>query len=28
MGIPLLILSIFFIVYGIRKKRWRLGVNP
>jgi hypothetical protein len=27
MGIPLLILSIFFIVYGIRKKRGRLGVN-
>ena len=27
MGIPLLILSIFFIVYGIRKKRLRPGVN-
>ena len=27
MGIPLLILSIFFIVYGIRKKRCRSGVN-
>jgi hypothetical protein len=27
MGIPLFILSIFFIVYGIRKKRGRLGVN-
>ena len=27
MGIPLLILSIFFIVYGIREKRGRSGVN-
>jgi hypothetical protein len=27
MGIPLLILSIFFIVYGIRKKRVKSGVN-
>jgi hypothetical protein len=27
MGIPLLILSIFFIVYGIREKKGRLGVN-
>jgi hypothetical protein len=27
MGIPLLILSIFFIVYGIRKKRQKSGVN-
>jgi hypothetical protein len=27
MGIPLLILSIFFIIYGIRKKRRRSGVN-
>jgi hypothetical protein len=27
MGIPLLILSIFFILYGIRKIRWRLGAN-
>ncbi len=26
-GIPLLILSIFFIVYGIREKKGRLGVN-
>jgi len=26
-GITLLILSIFFIVYGIREKRGRLGVN-
>jgi len=28
MGIPLLILSIFFIVYGIRKKNVKSGVNP
>jgi hypothetical protein len=28
MGIPLLILSIFFIVYGIKKKRQKSGVNP
>ena len=28
MGIPLLILSIFFIVYGIRGKRVKSGVNP
>jgi hypothetical protein len=27
MGIPLLILSIFFIVYGIKKKRQKSGVN-
>jgi hypothetical protein len=27
MGIPLLILSIFFIVYGIREKRQKSGVN-
>jgi hypothetical protein len=27
MGIPLLILGIFFIVYGIRKKRQKSGVN-
>ena len=27
MGIPLFILSIFFIVYGIKKKRQKSGVN-
>jgi hypothetical protein len=27
MGIPLLILSIFFIVYGIKEKRQKSGVN-